>query len=148
MTASAWLRSIRPFRKARFVNSPGSAWRAPAAISSDKVRDSGTMSAVTVDLHDILARIGSGRAHDTHQHFVNDLSRTGIDDMAEMKPVRELSNAEVLSVARLEDPDAMSHGIIAAQPDNADAAFSRRRRDPQIVSCSCMSAYITITGNG
>jgi hypothetical protein len=29
-TASAWVRSMRPFRKARFVNSPGSAGRAPA----------------------------------------------------------------------------------------------------------------------
>ena len=37
MTASAWLRSIRPFTKARFVNSPGSAGRAPFRITSSKV---------------------------------------------------------------------------------------------------------------
>ena len=31
MTASAWVRSSRPFKKARFVNSPGPACLAPAA---------------------------------------------------------------------------------------------------------------------
>ncbi len=31
-TASAWVRSRRPERKARWVNSPGSARRAPAAM--------------------------------------------------------------------------------------------------------------------
>src|SRR3712207_8887844 len=37
MTASACVKSIRPFKKARFVNSPGSAIRAPCLMRSCKM---------------------------------------------------------------------------------------------------------------
>ena len=37
ITPSACARSMRPFRNARYVNSPGSAIRAPAAISSLRI---------------------------------------------------------------------------------------------------------------
>ena len=37
ITASACERSIRPFKKARFVNSPGSAGRAPYLITVSKI---------------------------------------------------------------------------------------------------------------
>ena len=36
-TASAWAKSIRPFKKARFVNSPGSAVLAPFRITVSKI---------------------------------------------------------------------------------------------------------------
>ena len=38
ITASAWLKSIRPFSKARRVNSPGSARRAPASNTRRSTR--------------------------------------------------------------------------------------------------------------
>ena len=34
MTASAWVRLMRPFKKARFVYSPGPAGAAPAAMQA------------------------------------------------------------------------------------------------------------------
>ena len=37
MTASAWDRSIRPFKNARFVNSPGSAGLAPYWITVSRI---------------------------------------------------------------------------------------------------------------
>ena len=56
MTASAWTRSIRPLRKARLVNSPGSASRAPWRRTSEKPLHH-QVAAVTLDLQDILAGI-------------------------------------------------------------------------------------------
>ena len=38
MTASAWERSILPFKNARFVNSPGSASLAPAFKTVSRIR--------------------------------------------------------------------------------------------------------------
>ena len=38
ITASAWDRSILPFKNARFVNSPGSASRAPHFTASSRIR--------------------------------------------------------------------------------------------------------------
>jgi hypothetical protein len=39
-TASAWVKSIRPAKKARIVNSPAAAGRAPAAIAAATIDSS------------------------------------------------------------------------------------------------------------
>jgi hypothetical protein len=60
MTASAWLRSMRPLRKALCVNSPGSAGRHPRReeVREDLARDEG--AAMAGDLERVLARVGVG----------------------------------------------------------------------------------------
>jgi hypothetical protein len=58
ITASAWLRSIRPFRNARCVNSPGAACLQPRAdeVREDLLRDVG--APVARNLERVLPRVG------------------------------------------------------------------------------------------
>ena len=60
LTASAWVRSRRPERKARWVNSPGSARRAPAAkaLADKEIEEDG--GAVGGDFYDVFGGVGVG----------------------------------------------------------------------------------------
>jgi hypothetical protein len=72
MTASAWLRSIRPFRNARCVNSPGPSRPAPAGeeVGEDLLRDE--RAAVAGDLERVLAGVGVRRGEERRDHVVHD----------------------------------------------------------------------------
>ena len=80
-TASAWVRSSRPLRKARWVNSPGPAFgtrfdERPHDLALDELR------AVDVELHRVLAGVGAGAAQDEGESFVEDCA-VGVAEAAE-----------------------------------------------------------------
>ena len=75
-TASACIRSIRPFRYARSVNSPGSASRAPAAHRGRDDRLQHDRAAVRADLDDVVAGVRGGRG------------KVGHDDLIDRRPQR------------------------------------------------------------
>lgn len=85
-TASAWERSRRLFRKARFVNSPATPdgrrreWFPPDPLGKE-------IAAVTVNLQDILAGIGVGGPYEDRQDLVDDGAIQGRDDMAVVQAV-------------------------------------------------------------
>ena len=72
MTASAWVRSMRPFRKARLVNSPGSARRAPLCRQPPKSPGEPKGSAVALDFNHVFPGISFGLAHEYEKDFIQD----------------------------------------------------------------------------
>jgi len=71
---------------------------------------------VAVYLDDILPGIGAGRFHVRHQHLINHLSAFGVSDAA-------VDEAAALKLPG-EQPPGDGQGVLAAQPDDADAALA------------------------
>ena len=82
MTASAWVRSSLPLRKARWVNSPGRAGRAPAAYRASR--------AVALELGGLLPGVAVGGAADEGQAGVDGAAVPVQDGAVEELPVRGL----------------------------------------------------------
>jgi len=87
-TASAWVRSRRSFRKARFVNSPPGRTRpGPQNLFEDGPEDERT--AVTVDLQRVFAGVGAGFLQKGDEDLVEDGACRRINDVAVVEVVGE-----------------------------------------------------------
>ena len=78
MTASACDKSIRPLRNARFVNSPGSASRAPSFKTSCKHSIHSDNSTMTVHFNNIFTRKCFWCFHKRNHYFFNCFTRCRI----------------------------------------------------------------------
>ncbi len=114
-TASAWVRSRRPERKARWVNSPGSARRAPAAmaLAEEVVEEDG--GAVGGYLYDVFGGVRVGAFEEGDDGFVEDLACV-VKDFGEAG----LGGGE--GVAEFEERFGDGAGGGAGEADDADAS--------------------------
>ena len=125
-TASAWVRSSLPERKARCVNSPGSARRAPSSSARRSSRLQHHRRAVRGNLHQILGGVGVGRGKEG-DHGLVDAARHRLAFFVEhigqprARVLQRLAQANKLRGNR--------RGLRPAQTHNADAAAPRRRGD-------------------
>ena len=126
-TASAWARSMRPLRKARRVNSPGSARRAPLRQHRVQHRLGRQQPAVAGDFHHVLAREGARRAHDREQHFVHippAAHHVAIENRMASAPRRAWAPA-----AGRKTPVGHRERFRAGNPNHRQPAFAQRRRN-------------------
>jgi len=80
--ASAWDRSMRLLRKARWENSPGLADRQPNFIRWDKIACHDQRTAVTVDFQNIFTGERMGFVHECNQDFIDDAPVIGRNQVA------------------------------------------------------------------
>ena len=120
-TASAWVKSRRPERKARRVNSPGWARRAPCSRTRARIRRQHPVAGVAVDLHHVFPGIGVGGLHPGEEHFVDDLP-LGVDDVPQIEPVGAPGLAGSVGA---EDAPGDGGRLRAAETDDADARLAR-----------------------
>lgn len=84
--------------------------------------------AMAIKLYGIGSRIGSGRAHDGKQYFVQALARHGVTYVAKGEDVAgAILNG--LSVSGLNNARGDPNGFVSAEPDKADSALSHGRGD-------------------
>ena len=122
-TASAWVRSMRPFMKALKVNSPGLARRAPER--SDDLEDPGEQegTAVAVDLHHVFPGVGMGGLHEGEQHLVHHGPGVGVHQMTQ---VESMALKGLNGFPGPEQPFGDVPGQGPAQADDPDAPLSHR----------------------
>ncbi len=126
ITASAWVRSILPLRKARRVNSPGSAARAPAGEEGfQQVRGAHKHAAVAVNLRHVLAGVAAGGGKESEQAFVEALT-VFCEDPEMQRPRRESRGRSGRFVAPARDRVRPRTRMVATAPSVRAARRWRR----------------------
>ena len=92
---STAVKSMRPFSKARRVNSPASAWRKPASFAqADKHRSDHGAAAMNLQLDDVLAGLAVWAGKPQRQAFVDQIAGRRIAHPRQRGPPRRRHTAD------------------------------------------------------
>ncbi len=121
-TASACVKSSRPDRNARCVNSPGSASRAPIPRARRSSNSNTTGRTVRGNLHQVLGGIRMRRGKKRHQRLVDTFGLVSPATASAIQHVRQSRSSMLQRLPQADQLHGDGSGLGPAQAHNANAA--------------------------